>query len=82
MIKLFETLVKAVKVVIDGVEQTLNLAGNILTAGSTLLNNLPYILAGGIAIFSGVQIYGKHKNGKFYGTDTVKKLTNTKLTVG
>ena len=39
-----------------------------------LLKNLPYILAGGVVLFAGIQVYGIRKNGKFYGEGVLKRL--------
>jgi len=74
VIKVFEVASRAVKVVIDGVEQTLDLANHIVSGASSLITNLPYILSGGIVLFAGIQIYGKRKNGKFYGEATAKRF--------
>jgi hypothetical protein len=78
IVKVFELAAKAVKVVIDGVEKTIDLASNLLDGASAVINNLPYIISGGIVLFAGVQIYGKNKNGKFYGQDIARTAIKAK----
>ena len=85
MINVFKTGAKAVEVVLDGVNSVIDLtssaldiARNTASGASFLIKNLPYILTGGIVLFSGVQIYGKRKNGKFYGEDTAIKVIKNK----
>jgi len=43
IIKVFETSAKAVKVVIDGVEKTIDLASNILTGASTVIKTRAFM---------------------------------------
>ena len=73
MLEVFTLALQAGEVVVDGVKTALETAGNALSGASFILKNLPYILAGGVVAFAGVQIYGMKKNGKFYGEDIVKK---------
>jgi hypothetical protein len=65
MLKVFKTAVQVVETAIDtvgvGVDTTL-----------FLVKNLPYILAGGVLLFAGLQIYGIRKNGKLYGTKIIQ----------
>ena len=89
MIKLFKTLAKAVELVIDGVNVAIDLlAGTIdglkdgMKLSAWLLKNLPYILTGGVVVFAGVQIYGKRKNGKFYGENAVRGVVKAKTGLG
>jgi hypothetical protein len=85
MIKVFQLSKKAVKVVINGVDMVLDLTSNALDgvnsglkASVWCLKNLPYILTGGVVVFAGVQIYGRRKNGRFYGEATAKNIVKSK----
>ena len=60
MQKVFKTSIKLVENAVDGVSETLDIS-------LFLLRNLPYILCGGVVLFSGIHIYGIRKNGRFYG---------------
>jgi hypothetical protein len=82
IVKVLQILVKGVEVVIAGIDTVLDLTGGVLKGTLCIVKNLPYILTGGVLLFSGVQIYGKRKNGRFYGEDTARRVIRSKTGVG
>ena len=63
MLQIFQMGIEAIDNATKGVDNAL-----------FLLKNLPYILAGGVVLFAGIQVYGIRKNGKFYGEGVLKRL--------
>jgi len=89
MIKIFRTAEKVVDKAIDTANKVVDVSFEIanttldaaqVTVSGTLwaIRNLPYILTGGVVLFAGVQIYGKSRNGRFYGEATARNVIKAK----
>ena len=93
IVKVFKTAEKVIDKAIDTAEKVvdtglkivdtaLDTASGAATGTLWAIRNLPYILTGGVVLFAGVQIYGKSKNGKFYGEQTARKVVKAKTGLG